>query len=230
MLKAGDRIPDFDLTTDRGDRVSPKTLNGARTVLFFYPKDDTPTCTTEVCAFRDAMPQFDVQGARVYGISADDEKRHGRFASKFGLNYPLIADPEHQAIKGFGVWIEKQLYGRKYMGIARSTFVIDANGRIEQVWDKVKAETHAGEVAAFLRGEPAPAAKASSPPKAAPKKIAAKPVSAKPVATKKVAAKKVATKKVAAATKPAARKIPAKKVAVGPKRATKQAVAKPRPR
>lgn len=183
MLKAGDKIPNFDLCTDRGERVSPKTLKGARTVLFFYPKDDTPTCTREVCAFRDALPKFDQLNARVYGISADDEKRHGRFAAKFALNYPLIADPEHQAIKGFGVWTEKQLYGRKYMGIARSTFVIDANGRIEKVWDKVKAETHADEVAAYLGGGDAPSAK-SAPAKST--------AGTKPAARKGTAAKKVA--------------------------------------
>ena len=204
MLKVGDRIPDFDLATDRGERVSSKTLKGARSVLFFYPKDDTPTCTKEVCAFRDALPKFDKINARVYGISADDEKRHGRFATKFALNYPLIADPEHQAIKGFGVWIEKVLYGRKYMGIARSTFVIDANGRIEKVWDKVKAETHADEVAAYLAGDDAPTARL------APEKS---PPSAKPTAKKTAATKKKApAKKSAPASKPVKRKsVPAKK-------------------
>jgi len=198
VLKVGDRIPDFDLATHRGERVSPKTLKGARSVLFFYPKDDTPTCTKEVCAFRDALPKFDKIKARVYGISADDEKRHGRFATKFGLNYPLIADPEHQAIKGFGVWIEKQLYGRKYMGIARSTFVIDANGRIEKVWDKVKADTHADEVAAYLAGESVPVAKQAVAKKAPTKQVAAKKVAAKKVAPKKGAARKAAPKKAAA--------------------------------
>lgn len=187
MLKKGDRIPDFDLVTDRGERVSPKALKGARSVLYFYPKDDTPGCTVEACAFRDALPKFDAARLRVYGISADDEKRHAKFATKYALNFPLIADPEHQAIKGFGVWVEKSLYGRKYMGIARATFAIDANGKIEQVWDKVKPSTHAEEVLAWMTG--------------------AAPAVAKP------AAKQTAPAKNAASKKPAAKKVPAKKVA-----------------
>ncbi|MBK6726917.1 MAG: thioredoxin-dependent thiol peroxidase [Xanthomonadales bacterium] len=150
MLQPGDSIPDFDLLTDGGERVSPQTLKGARVVLYFYPKDDTPGCTTEACAFRDALPKFDAAKVRVYGISADDAKRHAKFVAKHQLNFPLIADPERQAIEGFGVWIEKTLYGRKYMGIARATFAIDANGKIERVWDKVKPATHAEEVLAYL--------------------------------------------------------------------------------
>ena len=152
MLKTGDRIPNFDLVTDRGERVSPKTLKGARAVLYFYPKDDTPGCTKEACAFRDALPKFDASKVRVYGVSADDAKSHGKFVGKYQLNFPLIADPEHVAINGFGVWVEKSLYGRKYMGIARATFAIDADGKVEQVWDKVKPETHAEEVLAWLTG------------------------------------------------------------------------------
>jgi peroxiredoxin Q/BCP len=211
VLKAGDRIPNFDLVTDRGERVSPQALKGARTVLFFYPKDDTPTCTQEACAFRDALPKFTLSGVRVFGISADDEKRHGRFAAKYGLNYPLIADPGRQAIEGFGVWIEKQLYGRKYMGIARTTFAIDASGRIEKVWNQVKATIHAEEVLAWVNGEEfvaqAPAAKRSvvkpgarpAPgQQAAAKKPAVKKAAAKKVVVKKVVARKVAAKKVAA--------------------------------
>lgn len=163
MLMMGDRIPDFDLVTDRGERVSPKTLKGARAILYFYPKDDTPGCTTEACAFRDALPKFDSAKVRVYGISADDAKRHAKFVGKYQLNFPLIADPDRQAIEGFGVWIEKSLYGRKYMGIARATFAIDANGKVEKVWDKVKPATHADEVLAWLAGSAAvvanPAAK-----------------------------------------------------------------------
>jgi thioredoxin-dependent peroxiredoxin len=196
MLQTGDRIPDFDLATDLGTRVSPRTLAGKRTVLFFYPKDDTPACTQEACAFRDALPGFRRARVDVYGISADDEKKHGRFAGKYGLDFPLIADPERRAIDGFGVWIEKQLYGRKYMGIARTTFVIDADGRIEQVWDKVKPAVHAEEVLAYLRGE------AAVPPKPAAKPAAKKPTVAlapakKAAAKKKPVAKKAATKKSA---------------------------------
>jgi len=182
MLDVGDRIPDFDLKTDRGERVSPKMLKGVRTILYFYPKDDTPGCTTEACAFRDALPKFDSAKVRVYGVSADDEKRHAKFVAKYNLNFPLIADPEHVLIKGFGVWVEKSLYGRKYMGIARASFVIDANGKIEQVWDKVKPGTHAEEVLAWLTG-------------AAPALV--KPVGKKAVPVKKPPTKKAPTKKVA---------------------------------
>lgn len=130
MLKIGDPIPQFDLVTDRGERVSPQTLSGRRCVLYFYPKDDTPGCTREACAFRDALPKFDAAKVRVYGISADDAKRHGKFADKYQLGFPLIADPERVAIEGFGVWVEKSLYGRKYMGIVRATFAIDAESKI----------------------------------------------------------------------------------------------------
>lgn len=202
MLKIGDRIPDFDLVTDRGERVSPKTLKGARAVLYFYPKDDTPGCTKEACAFRDALPKFDAAKVRVYGISADDAKSHGKFVGKYRLNFPLIADPDRIAIEGFGVWVEKSLYGRKYMGIARASFAIDGDGRIAQVWDKVKPETHAEEVLAWMTGAaPAaakPAAKKAAPAKsAAGKKPAAKNAPAKKAVAKKAVAKKAVAKKVA---------------------------------
>lgn len=195
MLKIGDRIPDFDLVTDRGERVSPKTLKGARAVLYFYPKDDTPGCTKEACAFRDALPKFDAAKVRVYGVSADDEKRHVKFVTKYGLNFPLIADPERQAIEGFGVWVEKSLYGRSYMGIARASFAIDANGKIEQVWDKVKPETHAEEVLAWMTGATSVAAKPAAKKAAPAKKVAARKAAPEKVAAKKLPAKKTAAKR-----------------------------------
>jgi peroxiredoxin Q/BCP len=200
MLKKGDRIPDFDLVTDRGERISPKTLKGTRAVIYFYPKDDTPGCTREACAFRDALPKFDSAKVRVYGVSADDAKSHGKFVGKYQLNFPLIADPERQAIEGFGVWVEKSMYGRSYMGIARATFAIDANGRVEQVWDKVKPDTHAEEVLAWMTGA-APAVATPVAKKTAP----AKKMAASKTAPMKAAAKKVPAKKVVA-KKPAARK------------------------
>lgn len=166
MLQAGDPIPEFDLLTDRGERVSPKALRGTRTVFYFYPKDDTPGCTREACAFRDALPKFDSSKVRVYGISADSVARHAKFATKHQLGFPLIADPERQAIEGFGVWVEKSLYGRKYLGIARATFAIDAGGRIEKVWDRVKPDAHAAEVLAWIEGAApvsAPNARARNP-------------------------------------------------------------------
>jgi thioredoxin-dependent peroxiredoxin len=180
MLKIGDRIPEFELTTDSGKQVSTRTLKGKPCVLYFYPKDDTPGCTREACAFRDALPAFDARKLHVYGISADDEKRHARFAAKFALNFPLIADPEHVLINGFGVWVEKSLYGRKYMGIARASFAIDAQGKVLQVWDKVKPDTHAAEVLAWFDKSAATAA-----PLAKKRAAAAKSVGASKPATPK---------------------------------------------
>lgn len=191
MLKIGDRIPEFDLKTDSGQRVSPRTLKGKPCVLYFYPKDDTPGCTREACAFRDALPAFDARTLRVYGVSADDEKRHARFAAKYELNFPLIADPEHVLIKGFGVWVEKSLYGRKYMGIARASFAIDAQGKVVQVWDKVKPDTHAAEVLAWFDGTAAKAAPITKKRAPAAKKAGASK-SATPIAKPRASARKPA--------------------------------------
>jgi peroxiredoxin Q/BCP len=165
MLKAGDRIPPFVLDASDGRSVSAAGLRGQRFVLFFYPKDDTPTCTKEACSFRDRMPDFSRASVPVFGISADPIRSHQRFASKYSLNFPLLSDPERRTIEGFGVWVEKTLYGRRYMGIARSTFVVGADGRIEHVWEKVSAEGHADDVLAVLTGKAAarPRTKAKTP-------------------------------------------------------------------
>ncbi len=112
MRRTGDRVPDFDLATDRGDRVSSTSLRGRRFVLYFYPKDDTPGCTREACSFRDNLPAFEGAGVPVYGVSADDSAAHARFVHKHGLNFPLLADPDRQLIQAMGVWVEKSLYGR----------------------------------------------------------------------------------------------------------------------
>ena len=191
MLKIGDRIPEFDLNTDTGKRVSTRTLKGKPCVLYFYPKDDTPGCTREACAFRDALPAFDARTLRVYGVSADDEKRHARFAAKYELNFPLIADPEHVLIKGFGVWVEKSLYGRKYMGIARATFAIDAQGKVAQVWDKVKPDTHAAEVLAWFDSTAATSAPLAKKRATGTKTVSASK-SASPIAKPRATARKPA--------------------------------------
>lgn len=153
MLQAGDKIPDFSLTTDSGEAVSAKTLKGQRYVLYFYPKDDTPGCTKEACGFRDNLPKFDGISVRVFGVSADSQSAHGKFVKKYDLNFSLLADPERQLIEPIGAWVEKSMYGKKYMGIARATFIVDAKGKIEKVWEKVaKPENHAAEVLAALAG------------------------------------------------------------------------------
>ena len=169
MLKIGDAAPAFSLASDDGHIVSSASLKGQRYVLYFYPKDDTPGCTKEACAFRDNLPAFGKLGVPVFGLSADDEKSHAKFVKKYGLNFPLLSDPDHELLEAYGAWVEKNMYGRKYMGIQRSTFVIGGNGKIEQVWEKVSPETHAEEVMAYLRGKK-PAAKKAPAKKAATKK------------------------------------------------------------
>ena len=150
MLKIGDRAPNFSLASDDGSVVSSAALKGQRYVLYFYPKDDTPGCTKEACAFRDNLPKFSKLDVPVFGLSADDEKKHAKFVQKYALNFPLLSDPDHELLEAYGAWVEKNMYGRKYMGIQRSTFVINAKGKIEQVWEKVSPEKHAEEVLAWL--------------------------------------------------------------------------------
>jgi len=150
MLKAGDRVPEFQLTVEHGRSISSADLAGKRYLLYFYPKDDTPGCTVEACSFRDNLPAFDQVGIAVFGVSADDAMSHQRFARKHGLNFPLIADPNHQLIGPMGVWVEKTMYGKKYMGIQRSTFLVGSDGTIEKVWESVKPLTHTAEVLEHL--------------------------------------------------------------------------------
>jgi peroxiredoxin Q/BCP len=200
MRKPGDAAPAFTLASDTGHIIDSAALKGQRYVLYFYPKDDTPACTKEACAFRDHLPAFSKLSVPVFGVSADDERAHSRFVGKYGLNFPLLSDPDHELIAAYGVWIEKSLYGRKYMGIARSTFVIGGNGRIEQAWDKVKPETHAAEVLDYLRGK-TPAAVAKKATRTAMKvptgkAVAKKTNSARPAAAaKKTAARKKTSKR-----------------------------------
>jgi peroxiredoxin Q/BCP len=166
MLQAGDKAPSFRLASDGGRTVDSATLKGRRHVIYFYPKDDTPGCTREACAFRDNLPAFEALAVPVFGVSADETKAHDRFVQKYSLNFPLLSDPGHQLLEAYGVWVEKSLYGRKYFGIQRSTFVIDAKGKIERVWDKVSPDSHADEVRAYLAGD-APVAKKTAAKKTA---------------------------------------------------------------
>ena len=152
------RAPAFRLQDDAGELVASKDLKGQRYVLFFYPKDDSSGCTVEVCEFRDHLPRFGEVGVTVFGVSPDPVRKHARFRAKHGLPYRLLSDPDHAVCESFGVWHEKLFWGRKYMGVIRSTFVIDGDGRIAQEWRDVPHGGHAAEVGAWLRGESAPGA------------------------------------------------------------------------
>jgi thioredoxin-dependent peroxiredoxin len=143
----GTMAPDFTLDTDAGTPLSLSSLRGRPVVLFFYPKDDTPGCTIESCEFRDLMPRFQGVSAEVLGISPDDVKSHVKFRKKFDLPYTLLADVGHHVAELYGVWQEKSMMGRKYMGNARTTFVIDRDGRIAKVFEKVTPLGHAAAVA-----------------------------------------------------------------------------------
>ena len=142
MLQVGDPAPAFNLASDGGRNIDSQSLAGRRYVLFFYPKDATPGCTREACAFRDDMPGFIALGVPVFGVSADRVPAHDRFVKKHSLNFPLLSDPDHGLLEDYGVWVEKSLYGRTYMGIDRATFLIDRDSRVRRVWRKVKLPGH----------------------------------------------------------------------------------------
>jgi peroxiredoxin Q/BCP len=143
MPTAGTLAPDFTLPTDTGELLTLSSLRGQPVVLYFYPKDDTSGCTAEACDFRDLMPRFDGVNAVILGVSPDPVKSHQKFKAKYELPFALISDTEKVACEAYGVWKEKSMYGRKYMGVERTTFIIDANGRIAQVFEKVKTTGHA---------------------------------------------------------------------------------------
>jgi peroxiredoxin Q/BCP len=142
----GDMAPDFTLPRSGGGTVSLHDLRGRDVVLYFYPKDDTPGCTKEACGFRDIHPQIEDADAVVIGISPDSVESHDRFAAKYNLPFPLVADTDHQVAEAYGVWTEKSLYGKKYMGVERSTFLIDREGRIKKAWRQVRPEEHPAQV------------------------------------------------------------------------------------
>ena len=155
MLEIGSQAPDFALTDKDGNTVRLSDFLGRKVVLYFYPKDNTPGCTRQACAFAAAYEDFRSQDIAVIGISKDSTASHRKFAEKFNLPFLLLSDPELQAIQSYGVWQEKKLYGKVSMGVVRSTFIIDAQGRLEKIMPKVKPDTNAAEILSYLAGETA---------------------------------------------------------------------------
>ncbi len=145
-LAVGQSAPDFRVSNDQGQEVSLKDYRGKKVVLYFYPKDDTPGCTIEACNFRDGIAQIQAKGAEVLGVSADSVESHQKFKTKYDLNFPLLSDATKQMVQDYGVWKEKSMYGKTFMGIDRATFLIDENGKIAKIFPKVNVDTHYQEI------------------------------------------------------------------------------------
>ena len=152
MVDVGDKAPDFTAATDGGATLGLKSLAGKKVVLYFYPRDDTPGCTKEACGFRDNLPDFSGLDAEIVGVSKDSAAKHDKFKAKYELPFTLVADEDGAICEAYGTWIEKSMYGRKYMGIDRATFLIDQEGVIRQVWRKVKVKGHVEAVLAATAG------------------------------------------------------------------------------
>jgi peroxiredoxin Q/BCP len=150
-IEPGQKAPAFTLTADDGRKVRLADLAGSPVVLYFYPKDDTPGCTKEACAFRDLKGELQKLGAKLLGISPDDVASHGRFRDKYELNFPLLADPDHAVAEKYGAWREKNMYGNKSMGVQRSTYLIDPQGKVAHVWKRVQVDGHDQQVLDALK-------------------------------------------------------------------------------
>ncbi len=150
MLQEGDKAPDFTLSDDTGKEVSLRTLKGKKVVLYFYPKDDTPGCTREACDFRDYYSKFAKENAVIYGVSRDNVESHQKFKKKYDLPFPLLVDSDTQLAEAYGAWGEKNMYGKKTMGIIRSTYVIDETGKIEKIYRNVKVDGHAEKILEYF--------------------------------------------------------------------------------
>lgn len=150
MLAQGDKAPSFSALDQNAVKRESKQLKGQRYLVYFYPKDSTPGCTTQACGLQSDLEQFNAFGIAVFGVSMDSVASHKKFADKYGLHFPLLADTDKQLIEAYGVWIEKSMYGKKYMGISRSSFLIGSNGKIEQAWVKVNTKTHAQDILNFI--------------------------------------------------------------------------------
>lgn len=146
MVDVGDQAPDFTLPADDGSQVSLKDYRGNKVVLYFYPKDNTSGCTTQACDLRDAHPAIDARGAVVLGVSPDPLTSHEKFRDKYDLNFPLLSDEDHAVSEAYGVWKEKSMYGKKYWGVERSTFILDEDGVIQEAWRRVRPKGHAEKV------------------------------------------------------------------------------------
>lgn len=149
-IEEGDEAPDFTLRSDRGESVTLRKLRGHPVVLYFYPKDDTSGCTREACAFRDRKAEIEARGARLLGVSPDSIESHGVFRDKYELNFPLLADPDHAVAERYGAWREKNMYGKKSLGIQRSTFLIDGAGVVRKAWKRVHVDGHDEQVLSAL--------------------------------------------------------------------------------
>ncbi len=149
-LKEGDSAPDFTANDQSGNAVSLKDFRGQKVVLYFYPKDDTPGCTAEACNFRDNYASLETKGIKVIGVSTDDEKSHQKFINKYQIPFTLIADSDHKIVEAYGVWVEKNMYGKKYMGTARKTFLIDEQGKISTIIAKVDTQNSTAQVLELL--------------------------------------------------------------------------------
>ena len=149
-LKVGDKAPGFSLRDQNGNSVSLDGYLGKKVIVFFYPKDDTPGCTVEACNFRDDFELYEEKNAVLIGISKDGEESHKKFISKFNLPFTLLCDEDHAVAEAYGAWGEKSMYGRKYMGIVRTTVVVDAEGNVEQIYEKVKPKDHSKELLGVL--------------------------------------------------------------------------------
>ena len=152
LIEPGKKAPAFTLTDQDGQTHTLGAYAGRSVVLYFYPKDDTPGCTAETCAFRDNLPRFKTGKAAILGVSILDEQSKAKFAAKFDVNFPLLADPDHAVADKYGVWQERSMYGRTYMGVARVTYLIGPDGKVVRRWDKVKVDGHAEEVLAAVNG------------------------------------------------------------------------------
>jgi thioredoxin-dependent peroxiredoxin len=151
MIEAGQPAPDFTLSDQDGQTITLSQFRGTPVVLYFYPKDDTPGCTKQACAFRDARVDYEAAGAKVIGVSPDNPASHRKFTDKYQLSFTLVADPEKRACQDYGVWKEKSMYGKKSMGVERTTFVIDAAGIVRKVFPRVKVDGHADQVLGAIK-------------------------------------------------------------------------------
>jgi peroxiredoxin Q/BCP len=202
MLAPGDKAPRFTALDQNGSKHDSKQLKGKRYLVYFYPKDSTPGCTVQACGLQSDLEQFNTLGILTFGVSMDSVASHKKFADKYGLTFPLLADTDKALIEAFGVWVEKSMYGKKYMGISRSSFLVGADGRIEQVWEKVNTKTHARDILEFITGGKADA-----------KPAAKTPLKKSNGEKKSDLVKQATTLKKTAAKKTPAKKPPAKKTA-----------------